>query len=112
MALKFDAQIHLIGQHDENEVHEEKITTNRSVVKRFLTESSVDFKIVELPKRSFYDNEMMIYCKNVDADIIAIAYSHENVMHTTNSQMQKIIENKYQIPVLTVNAEDLTQTYY
>lgn len=112
MALKFNAKIHLIGQHDENDIHEDQISTNREVVNRYLTESTVDFKIVDLPKRSFYENEMMIYCKEVDADIIAITYSNDTAIQRTNTEMQKIIENKYQIPVLTVNAEDLSYSYY
>jgi nucleotide-binding universal stress UspA family protein len=112
MAKKFDACMHLVGHHDNIDVHEEKIRTNQIVMERFMKENNVRFKIVDLPMDKAFDKELMDYAGEVQADVIAAAYSNDTFMHTTNSSMQDIIENIYKIPVLTVNAEELTQTYY
>jgi hypothetical protein len=112
MAKKFDACIHLVGQHDNIEIHEDKIRANQNIVKQFMAENFVSFQIVDLPQELSYEQEMMDYAAKVDADIIAAAYSNDHIMQTSNTYMQEIIENVHQIPVLTVNSEELTQSYY
>jgi len=112
MAKKFNACIHMVAQHDNNELHEDKIKANQIIVERFMTDNAVDFKIIELPRKKAFDKELMDYAGEVHADIIAAAYSNENFLGTSNSSMQVIIENIYKIPVLTINSEELSQTYY
>jgi len=112
MAKKFDACIHLIGEHDNIAMHEDQIQRNQSIVKQYMAENFVSFQIVDLPREKSFEREMMNYSAKIDADIIAAAYSNDHVMNTTNSFMQGIIENVLQIPVLTVNSDELTRSYY
>lgn len=106
MAKKFGATIHLVAHHDNNEVHEEAISNNQKIVEQFMEENEVDFKIINLPMEKDFDSELQDYSGSVHADVIAAAYTNDNKI-ITNVHMQKICENIYKIPVLTVNAEEL-----
>lgn len=106
MAKKFGACIHLVAHHDNNEVHENAIQNNQTIVEGFMTENDIDFKIVTLPQEKDFDSELLDYAGSVHANVIAATYTNDLKL-VTNSHMQKIIENIYRIPVLTVNAEEL-----
>lgn len=106
MAKKFGACMHLVAHHDNNEVHESAIELNQGIVERFMEDNDVDFKIVDLPKEKSFDNELQDYAGSVHADMIAATYTNDTRL-VTNIHMQRIIENIYRIPVLTVNAEEL-----
>ena len=106
MAKKFGATIHLVAHHDNNEVHEEAISINQKIAEQFMEENEVDFKIINLPMEKDFDSELQDYSGSVHADVIAAAYTNDNKI-ITNIHMQKIFENIYKIPVLTVNAEEL-----
>ena len=108
MAKKFSAKIHLVGYHDDDSWLENKTQSNQLVVRKHLTESNVKHEIINLPASSSYEKELINYAAKVDADIIAAAYFKEGVLPTPNSFIQGIIENELQIPLLTVNAEELT----
>lgn len=112
MAKKFDACVHLVAEHDNNSMHEDQIKRNKIIVKQYMAENFVSFLIVDLPREKSFEHEMISYAAKVDADIIAVSYSNNNALHTTNSFIQGIIENVLQIPVLTINAEELTRSYY
>lgn len=112
MAKKFDACIHLVGDHDNRELHEEKINGNQTIVERYMTDNDVSFKIVDLPREKSFGKELMDYAGEVHADIIATAYTNDNFLPTKNTSMQEIIENIYKIPVLTINSEELSSSYY
>ncbi len=107
MAKKFGATIHLVAHHDNNEVHEEAIAHNQKIVERFMEENEVNFEIINLPMEKSFDSELQDYAGEIHANVIAAAYTNDNKL-TTNVHMQKIFENIYKIPVLTVNAEELS----
>ena len=106
MAKKFGASIHLVAHHDNNELHENAIQLNQGIVERFMEENGVDFKIINLPMEKSFDAELQDYAGQVHADVIAATYSNDTGV-VTNVHMQRIIENIYRIPVLTVNAEEI-----
>ena len=109
IAHKFNATIHLIAYHEKDSGFEAKTKTNQLVVRRSLTEQKVKHEIVTLPPSSKeYSNKVLAYAKSVDADIIAAAYFKEGVLPSPNSFIQGMIENENQIPLLTVNSEELT----
>jgi hypothetical protein len=55
-----------------------------------------------------YNEQVIAYSKEVDADIIAAAYFKESIFPTPNSFIQGMIENEFEIPLLTVNSEELS----
>jgi len=108
MAKKFKAKIHLVGYHDSDQWLGHKTQSNQLVVRRHLTEAGVEHEIVNLEQNNSFEQELLTYSELVDADIIAAAYYKEGVLPTPNSFIQMMIENEQQIPVLTVNAAELT----
>lgn len=108
IAKQFNAKIHLVGFHDEDQWLEHKVQSNQLVVRKHLSDKGIAHEIVNLPKNDSYENELMDYANKVDADIIAAAYFKEGVMPNPNSFMQLMIDNELSIPVLTVNAEELS----
>ena len=107
MAQKFKAKIHLVACHDKDSWIEHKIQSNQLVVRKHFASQNVEHEIINLPGIDSYEKELMVYSETVDADIIAAAYYKEGILPSPNSFIQVIIENDQQIPVLTVNSEEL-----
>lgn len=110
LAKQFNSTIHLVGFHDKDEWLEGGTRTNQMVMRKFFTEHNVSHELVNLPRKKSYEKELIDYAAEVDADLIAVAYFNESFIPTFNSFVQELIENERHIPVLTVNAEDLTVT--
>ena len=109
IAKKFNATIHLVAYHDKDSVFEAKTKANQLIVRRALNEQKVKHEILNLPPSTKeYSKKVLDYAKSVDADIIAAAYFKEGVLPSPNSFIQGMIENENQIPLLTVNSEELT----
>ena len=108
IAKKFNAKIHLVGCHDTDDWIETKTKTNQLVVRRAFNELGVDHEIVNFAPSKTYEEEVLKYAKEIDADIIAAAYYKEGFLPSPNTFIQTMIENEHQIPLLTVNSEELT----
>ena len=108
IAKQFDSTIHLVGFHDKDEWLEGHTKANQQVLKKFFTEHRVNHELINLPKNKSYEQELIEYAKSIDADLIAVAYYNESILPTPNSFVQELIENDSKIPVMTVNAEELT----
>lgn len=108
MAKKFNAEIHLVGYHESDQWVEHKVQSNLLVARRHLTDNNIAHQIVNLDGNDSYEKELMKYAKEVDADIIAAAYFKEGILPNPNSFIQMMIENEEQIPLLTVNAAELS----
>ena len=108
IALKFNATIHLVGCHDKDEWLGSKTKTNQLVVRKAFTDMGVSHELVNFPPSKTYNADIIEYAKKVDADIIAAAYFKEGILPSPNTFIQGMIENKFQIPLLTVNSEELS----
>ncbi len=107
MAKKFFARIHLVGSHDKFEIHEKQFALNKRNIIKLFEENEIPHVIVDLPQEKSFEEELIDYCAQVDADIIAAAYTSDKVMPRPSSFLREIIENEYSIPVMTVNADEL-----
>ncbi|MFT5778145.1 MAG: nucleotide-binding universal stress UspA family protein [Crocinitomicaceae bacterium] len=107
MAQKFNAKIHLVAHHAKDEWIEHKTQSNQLVVRKHFADVGVECEIVNLPGVSGYEKELLDYANSIDADVIAAAYYKEGILPSPNSFIQAMIENELQVPVLTVNAEEL-----
>jgi nucleotide-binding universal stress UspA family protein len=108
IAKKFNAKIHLVGLHDSDQWLANKTQSNLIVLRRHFADAGVENEIVNLDGKGSYEKELLTYSESVDADIIAAAYFKEGVLPTPNSFIQHMIENEKQIPLLTVNAAELS----
>ena len=108
IARKFNATIHLCGFHDKDDWLDGKTKSNQLIVRRALDEMNVSYEIVHLPPSKTYEKDLIDFAKSIDADMFAAAYFKESVLPTPNSFIQGMIENELQLPLLTVNAEELS----
>lgn len=108
MAKQFNATVHLVGYHDKDEWLEKHMKQNQLLVKNHLESNGVNCVIANIPKGSNYEKELMKYTAGVDADMMAAGYFHEGIITNPNSFIQSMIENELNLPLLTVNAEELT----
>ncbi len=108
IAKKFNATIHLCGFHDNDEWLDAKTKSNQSVVRRALDGMNVSYEIAHLPPSKSYDKDLVEFAKSIDADMFAAAYFKEGILPTPNTFIQGMIENELNLPLLTVNAEELS----
>jgi nucleotide-binding universal stress UspA family protein len=108
IAKKFNATIHLCGFHDKDDWLDAKTKSNQLVVKRALDEMNALYEIAHLPPSKTYNKDLVDFAKSIDADMFAAAYYKEGILPTPNSFIQGMIENELNLPLLTVNAEELS----
>jgi len=108
IAKQFNAKIHLVGYHDKDEWLESKMKSNQLVIRKFFTDNEVAHEIVNLPIGKSYVKDLLKYAHEIGADLLAAAYFNDSILPSVNSFIQELVENS--IPLLTVNAEDLTVT--
>lgn len=106
IAKQFSAKIHLIGYHDGDEWLEKKMSLNQRVVKDFFTENGIETEIVNISSDKNYESELIAYSGENNIDILAAAY-FKNSVFRPSAFIQSMIDNKYEIPLLTVNADEL-----
>ncbi len=108
LAKRFQATVYLCGFHDKDDWLDSKTKSNQLVVKRALDELNVSYEIVHLPPSKTYNADLINYAKSIEADMFAAAYFSDSILPTPKSFIQGMIENELQLPLLTVNAEELS----
>jgi nucleotide-binding universal stress UspA family protein len=105
----FDAEIHLIGRHQEDEFAQTKVNVNIIVAKKFMDENKVkhSFEVANITKGEFMDYLLDYSVKN-NVDLLAASYYTGNTLPIFAKFVQNLIVNPKNIPVLCVNAEALT----
>ncbi|MCH2224937.1 MAG: universal stress protein [Crocinitomicaceae bacterium] len=108
IANHYKASIDLIGYRDKDEGLVQNMKINQTVMRRLLTDQGVDYTISSLPGKKSYEKELIEYSNKKGADLIAAAYFNESIFTAIgNSFLQDLIENKFDIPILTVSAMSL-----
>jgi nucleotide-binding universal stress UspA family protein len=107
IAKEFNSTIHLVAFMAKDHLLGQKAKIHQTVARKFLTENNIKHEIVHLPHIKSYEKELLDFAKSIDADLIAATYFRDGILPTPNSFIQNMIENEYQIPILTVNADEL-----
>lgn len=107
IAKKYKAVIHLAGYKDSDEWLAKGARINEIVVARHLKEEGVDFELVNLPGDSTYEDELLNYASEINADLIAAAFFDTGLLELDTPFLTEMLENDKGISVLTVNAKDL-----
>lgn len=108
IADHYKASIDLIGYRDKDEGLIQNMKINQTVMRRLLTDEGVDYTIGSLPGKKAYEKELIDYANEKGADLIAAAYFNESIFTVIgNSFLQDLIENKFDIPILTISASSL-----
>lgn len=110
LAKKFKASIDLIGYRDSDEWLLKDMKVNQAIISRNLKDQNVEHSIITLPGEKGYEKELLEYANESNADLIAAAYFNESIIPAlTGSFLQDMIENKFNVPVLTVNVHTLSK---
>lgn len=108
LAKELDSTVHLVGQYKSDEWLAGHVKVNQTVARSFLTEQNIAHEVVNLPHKKSYQKELMEYAVNVNAGLIAATYYKDGILPLPNSFIQEIIENKAVIPLLTINADEIS----
>lgn len=106
IAKQFNATVHLVGYHDKDEWLEGQMKSNQVVIRKFFIDNNVKHEIVNLDRSKSYEKALINYAQSVNADLFAASAFTDSIIPSVNSFIQELIENP--IPLLTVNAEELT----
>ncbi len=107
IAKQFNSTIHLVGYHDKDSTIESKMKSNQSILKHYFADHKVEYVVANIDKSKDFDEELIRYAKEIDADLIAATFFSSSLFKGMSGFLQSLIENEYDIPVLTVNAEEL-----
>jgi nucleotide-binding universal stress UspA family protein len=107
LAEKYDATIHLVGYRDKDEWLLRDMKTNQAIVRKHLTQNKIKHDLITLPGKKSYEEELMEYAEEANADLIAAAYFSTGVKSLFHSFLQAMIMNENKIPVITVNAPEV-----
>lgn len=110
IARQFNSTIHLVGQHEEDEWLKGKSHSNQLVIRKLFDQHNINYEIVNLDTSKSYKDALMDYTNKVSADLIATSFYVDTLMPTMNPFVQSLIENNHLIPILTSNAEELTNS--
>jgi nucleotide-binding universal stress UspA family protein len=107
IAKQFDSTIHLVGYLDKGEQTRAKTKTHHNILYKFFTEQGIKVESHNIESKEDYEKSLFKYAKEVDADLFAAAFFNTTIISGINSFVQTLLENKDDIPVLTINAEEL-----
>lgn len=108
LAKELDSVVHLVGQHKSDEWLQGHLKVNQTVARTFLTEQGIKHEVINLPTKSSFQKELMRYAEEIDAGLIAATYFKDGILPLPNSFIQEMIENKAIIPLLTINADEIS----
>lgn len=107
IAKQFDSTIHLVGYLDKNEQSRAKTKTHHKILHKFFTDQGIHVESHNIESKEDYEKSLFQYAKEVDADLFAAAFFNTTIISGINSFLQTLLENEADIPVLTINAEEL-----
>jgi len=107
IAKQFNSKIHLVGYKDKDEILKSKTKSNQNILRGFFNEQKVEVVLVNLDTNAKYEQSLIEYAKEIDADLFAATFFNTTLIPGMNGFVQSLIENDFDIPLLTVNAEEL-----
>jgi nucleotide-binding universal stress UspA family protein len=105
IAKIFNSKVYVVGERYTDENFMSKISVNIRVVNDYLEQHGLS-STVHLLNESNFENELLEYCKEVDAHLLAATYYQDNFHVFSNNLVQVLAENPLGIPVMTFDGED------
>ena len=107
-ASKFNAKVHLVCKPETDEFLKKKLNNNIHQARQFLTKEGVSHEVHVLEGRRHLYDEVIEYGKQIGADLFAVAHYPKGILPQFDSFSQEMITNDAQIPVMIVNASEIT----
>lgn len=107
-AAKFNAKVHLVCKSEDDEFLKKKLNNNIHQVRQYLAKEGVENEVHVLEGNEAMYKEVISYGKEINADLFAIAHYPKGILPQFDTFSQHMITNDAQIPVLIVNATEIT----
>jgi nucleotide-binding universal stress UspA family protein len=107
IAKQFNSTIHLVGYRDKNEQARLKAKNHYKILHKFFSKQGINVEYHDIESNDNYEKSLFKYAKETDADLLATTFFNTTIISGINSFVQTLLENEDDIPVLTVNAEEL-----
>jgi nucleotide-binding universal stress UspA family protein len=101
----YNFKLHLLKPKVNDLIGKKYIANNLTFVSNYLNDSSIEFDIQTLGKRSLFSSELTDYAKGINANLI-ILMLHKNIGlfdYLFGLGEQAIIANEHKIPVICIN---------
>ena len=105
VAKVFHSKVYVVGQHYTDETLKNKIDVNIRLVNDYLQQHELPSTVHLLNKNNF-SKELLEYCEEVNADLLAVTYYKEDFHVFSTNLVQSLAENPLKIPVMTFDGED------
>jgi nucleotide-binding universal stress UspA family protein len=112
IARIFDAKIHVVGEKQSDPRLSQQIKVRISIVKKEFEEKDVNSEIHILEGSKSYQNKIMEFALNNNADLVAVAYYTSSLFPQFDGYFQSLISNKENIPCLIANSKLLSKLYF
>lgn len=106
VAKVFNSKVYLVGQRFSDEGLMQKIEVNLRVASNYLQDQGVAAVTIHLLDESNYDKNILEYCREVSADLLAATCYQDMFSIFSTNLVQSLAENELGIPVMTFNGED------
>jgi nucleotide-binding universal stress UspA family protein len=111
LAKQFGSEIILVGGAHTDPTLKAKVAINVKTTRRLLAESGIKSSVELLARKDFLDN-FINYCSNYKVDLIAATYYPDTFTVFSTKFVQKLLENKAGIPVLTLDSLSVAKGGY
>ncbi len=112
LAKVFNAKMHLIAiKHSDASLYR-KTHAHLKVVVSHLDKHEVKYEIAYLDNPKNYEQAIVDYTLENNADMVAISYYNERIIPQLDRFAQHMITNKEEIPVIIVNAKSVSSGYF
>ncbi len=112
IARTFNSHVHILCEDQKDPRLSQQMKIRISLVKKEYQEKDVKSSIEMIKGNKSYQHKVINYAKDVDANMIAIAYHSSSLFASFDTYAQKIITNDENIPCLIINAKLLSKLYY
>lgn len=106
VAQVFNSKVYLVGQRYADEGLMQKIEVNLRVASNYLQDQGVAAVSIHLLDESNYEKNIIAYCREVSADLLAATCYQDMFSIFSSNLVQNLAENELAIPVMTFDGED------
>ena len=112
LAVIFDSEIHVVGEDQADARLSHQIANRVILVKKQFAERKVNSKVELLKGSGSFSGKVIQYCKEVNGDMVAIAYHNERIIAALDKFAQSLLTNELGKPVLIVNSVEVSFGYF
>ncbi len=112
IAQIYDAEIHVIGENQKDELLEKQMRNRIQIVKTKYEERNIVCTVELFDEGGSYSKKVIDYTQEHEIDMIALAYHSESIIPSFDKFAQNLITNPKQLPCLVINSKLASNLYF